>query len=229
MSWSRWTGAAAAALLLGAGIAVTAPAEAATAPVTTGIGRTLGGEGHSFSVPAGYPGGSLVRAWSHTFSGTLATPLVIGSAVVAATTGTAAGSTWADLQAFDGATGTALWPPVAIGTEVSSLASDGQRVFAVSGQSVLGVDLATGRVLWDRKVSGVLFRTEVPTVYGGLLWVNDDDRTLGLTALDPATGAVVHAYPNDGTGATMALVGHTLYDSSCAIDLPSGTRLTGGS
>ncbi|MGZ4551801.1 MAG: hypothetical protein ACXVF0_20055, partial [Blastococcus sp.] len=74
-----------------------AVAQAATAPVTTGIGSTYGGAGHSVSVPAGYPEGSLVRLWSRTVSGPLISPLIVGSAVVAATRSSGVGGSWSDL------------------------------------------------------------------------------------------------------------------------------------
>ena len=230
MRWVRWVCSVGAMTLLAAGVPAAgsaAVAQAATAPVTTGIGRTYGGAGHSFSVPAGYPEGSLVRLWSRTVSGPLISPLIIGSAVVTATRSSGLGGSWSDLQAFDGVTGTPLWPPLAIGTGVAALTSDGQRIFALADANVIAVDLATGRVLWSRVV--MPFDSEMPTLYGGLLWVNSLANNVGLAALDPATGAVVHSYPSAGNDNTMALVGHTLYNSSCAYDLPSGAPVpTGG-
>lgn len=223
MRRTRWVGAAAAILLAtAAATASTQVAQAATSPVTTGLGQTFGGPAHTFSVPAGYPGGALVKAWSKTLGGTVRTPLIVGSAVVTAAASSGLSGEETDIQAFDGSTGTALWPPLAT-PGVTGMSSDGQRVFALSQESVLAVDLASGRMLWNHRVSpGHSFGASVPTVYGGLVWVNDTSNGLGLAALDPATGTVVHRYTADSTSGTLALVGHKLYDNACGYDLTTG-------
>src|SRR5690242_12328818 len=112
--WMRLTGAAL-LVVVGLPLAGVAPAaQAATTPVTSGVGLAYGGPGHTFSAGTAGPGGSLVRAWSRSFGGPVSTPLVVGSAVVTAATSSGTAGTWVDLQAFDGVSGTPLWPPLAV-------------------------------------------------------------------------------------------------------------------
>src|SRR5688572_12477263 len=104
MRSTRWFFALVTAGVLIAGMTVplSGVAEAATTPVTSGVGRTYGGPGHTFAVTtAAAPSGSLVRAWTRNLGGTVASPLIVGSRVVTASTSVTDGGTRVDVQAFD--------------------------------------------------------------------------------------------------------------------------------
>ncbi len=195
-------------------------ANAASAATGTGSGLNYGGSGHTFDSVDG-PGGALIEAWSRDLGGTSSTPLIVGSVVVAASLASSDDGQREDVQAFDASTGRPLWAPLAVGTAQTTLASDGQRVFVTSGQNLIAISLTTGRQLWSSLVSSGVPLYNTPALEDGLLWVNSGST--GLQALDPATGAIVHRYPDDRGSAPLAAVGTTLYGSECAVDTNTGT------
>jgi len=121
------------------------------------------------------------------------------------------------LLAFDAATGTARWRRTtaeadcaeARGTFRGAALDPGQRDLAIlCGQlrqqgangSLIALDPADGRVRWHRPVvaDDLHVFQQIPALIGGRAVVAetlaDPDR---LTALDPATGAVVWSFPTD--------------------------------
>jgi outer membrane protein assembly factor BamB len=226
MRFTRWFCALVTAGVLIAGVTVPvvsgAVAQAATTPVASGVGRTYGGPGHTFAVPtAAAPAGSLVRAWTRNLGGAVASPLIVGSRVVTAVTSSTDGGDRVDVQAFDAVTGTPLWAPIAVGTFPPTLVSDGTRVFVTTMMSITAIDLASGRQLWTSLVSPGVSLYNLPSVSGGLVWVNSGGS--GVQGLNPVTGAVVRRYADHRGSGTLALAGTTVYDGQCALDLSTGT------
>lgn len=203
-------------------LTTTATMSAAATPTnpsndSAGAVYTYGGEGHTFDAGTSGPSGSLVQAWTQNLGGSVSNPLVIGSTIAAIVHISNADGVRDDLEAFDAATGTPLWPPLAVGSGASDIASDGHQLYVSTAGQIDAIDLASGRQMWSTTVTGEATGGTV-MLHDGLIWTGTT-----LQGLDPVTGAVVRTYPTVTTSGELAEVNGTIYWERCALDLNTGT------
>jgi outer membrane protein assembly factor BamB len=104
--------------------------------------------------------------------------------------------------------------------------TDGSRVYVTTGSTVMALDAATGTVVWQQQLGGVLGS---PVVFEGMVVVGSVDRT--VRALDADDGEVRWTFSADAAmAATPAISEDTVFAGSedgslYAIELESGNRV----
>ena len=173
-----------------AGMSLSAPASATTAPVDPRASV-------AYQHDAAHDGGSLddsfvtplTQRWSKALGGTIGYP-VIADGRVFVTVAHSPGY-GVDVEALSLSTGDVLWGPTSIGGTYwsGSLAYDAGKVFAINFDgSLTAFDAVSGVIGWTTKLAGQYAFTSPPTAVNGTIYVGGAGSGGTLYAVDEATG-----------------------------------------
>jgi outer membrane protein assembly factor BamB len=173
----------------------------------------------SYQITNGHSGAILFKSatlpaaasWSVNIGGTPSYALIVAKRVyvVADINGNS------ELLALDGATGTALWGPIAL-SGAAGITYDAGTIFVDSGAfATTGIlsalDAVTGNPKWSATIPGEFATGSPPIAAAGIVYTLDDGA---LTAFDETTGAQLWQQSASGTDGSVAVTVDGVYTAA---------------
>lgn len=187
------------------------------------VPETPGGESTNYAVNAAHDNAQvdstvaspLTKAWSKTFGGAASYPLIAMSHVFVA-----AAEAQPTVNAFDLASGTTVWGPLAIGSNVT-LAYDEGRVYWLDRTGKLGaLSGVDGHRVWSTQIQGQLDFWSAPVAAGGWIYVNGMESGGTTYAIVGSTGMTRWtANTFDGSDGAVAVSNGVVYEAEACDQL----------